>query len=200
MGPLLGVAAVVLIASTTRKRSTDTSSNKSSTKTLITFKPVDKSNPDEWKSQWCSPSDEWGGNRDSTKVRDTGTMYVKFWGVPPPRDFNDAIAERDPCSADEAFKLVQKWPPFPGETLTQEDFLQRVRNRQIVYEQEQIEAAAEEKTAEAILLGLIEVGAVAVTIAPAGAGTPIATSIGAGLAAGGSIGKITVKLGQELYR
>jgi hypothetical protein len=197
MLPVLAVAALILVATGKRKGASGPAAE--TLPERITFKQVDRSNPAEWESQFCW-SGEWAGNRDSTKEKDTAVMYVKFWGVPPPRAFLDAIAVRDPCNADEAFNLVKKWPPFPGETMTVDEFKKRIRERQIVFEAELAEAEADRKTAEAIVTGLIEIGAVALSVATAGAGTPVAVAVGTGLSVGTTGSKVVLGLGRELYR
>lgn len=194
---VVGAAAIALALTTKRKGASAPAAESSPER--ITFKQVDRSNPAEWESQFCW-SGEWAGNRDSTKEKDTAVMYVKFWGVPPPRAFLDAIAVRDPCNADEAFNLVKKWPPFPGETLTVDEFKRRIRERQIVFEAELAEAEADRKTAEAIVTGLIEIGAVALSVATAGAGTSVAAAVGTGLTVGTTGSKVILGLGRELYR
>lgn len=81
-------------------------------------------------SQLCSPFDDWGGRRDSTKQHDASLYYVSLWGFDPPQQFLDDIATINPCKASEVSdELIAKYPPFPDQTLKASELAKKAKDQ-----------------------------------------------------------------------
>lgn len=110
MNPLVLVAVVAGFALLTGKKRGPGAGPSGGT---VTFPPQGSPNLEEL---FCSPFDEYGGWRESSKVAKASELYVAKWGFDPTTAFVDAVKRRNPCERRHIDELVNAFPPFPGQT------------------------------------------------------------------------------------
>lgn len=146
----------------------------------IRFGPVTAGDaPAPWYGNWCYANDPWGGWSDNSKIEEATKYYVAIWGFDPPDEFKRYIAKMEPCRPEAITpELLQKFPPFPGQTLKASQ-LAKIARQQAAFRA--IKAQSEAESKASCQSAARAIGGVA---GAAGGAVLLATGVGAPAAAG----------------